>query len=401
MVRLSWWGAALLVLAAAPRAQPEESRMPAHRPRCLIGYSEVRTNLPGGRHRNAITQRACLVHADGTGRRRLAASLTRPPNTWSAFTGWSPDGRLALVSSGWESPENAAWEEAHGQFRFTAEGWRHDCYLLDLATGRLTDVTAVERVSFYNYGLAFWPRHPGKLIFTALVGDDSRPFSTDPDGRHKRDLSQGGPGIIYGVSVSPDGGRIAYHKDYQVYVADADGSHPVHLDSGQPFNFCPTWSPDGKWLLFVAGEHYDCHPYLAHPDGSGLRRLASRNGYRGVVAFLDVPDFHGGSSDVPVWSHDSAWVYYTAQVGASVELMRVSLDGQVQQLTHSPPGVLHYHPNPSPDGQWLLFGSTRTGVRQLYVARPDGSGAYPVTDVKPGWAAMWAHWQPVAWSPPE
>ena len=47
-----------------------------------------------------------------------------------------------------------------------------------------------------------------------------------------------------------------------------------------------------------------------------------------MIAFLDVPDFHGGSSDIPAWSADGTSVYYTAQVGTNVELFRVALDGK-------------------------------------------------------------------------
>lgn len=75
------------------------------------------------------------------------------------------------------------------------------------------------------------------------------------------------------------------------------------------------------------------------------------------VLFLDVPDFHSGSSDTPVWSADGKLVFYTAQVGSSVELLQVTLDGQSERLTTSPDGTLHYHPQPSPDGKWLLYGS--------------------------------------------
>lgn len=363
----------------------------APRPQGPIGYSEFRTNLPGGRYANVVTRRACVVRADGTGRRELAAELVRDAHTWTAFEGWSPDGRLAIIGRGWEDPETGAWEEEHKQFRHT-QGYLVDEYLLDLASGALTNVTAVERVSDHNTGLFFWPGDPNRLGFQALIGGESRPFAMQRDGTRKRDLSQGPGGFTYGFSSSPDGGRISYHKDYQVYIADADGSHPVRVETGQPFNFSPQWSPDGRWLLFVSGEHYNCHPYVVGREGTGQRKLADRGGYAGVVAFLDVEDFHGGSSDVPVWSADSQWVYYTAKVGEAVELMRVSLEGEVEQLTRSRPGALHYHPRPSPDGQWLLFGSKRSGVRQLYVARANGKDAYPITHVRPGWGAMWAHW---------
>ena len=77
-------------------------------------------------------------------------------------------------------------------------------------------------------------------------------------------------------------------------------------------------------MLFLAGEHYDCHPHVVRADGTGLRKLADRGGYRGVVEFLDVPDFHGGSSDMPVWAPDGKSVFYTAKVGENVELFRVA-----------------------------------------------------------------------------
>jgi TolB protein len=133
---------------------------------------------------------------------------------------------------------------------------------------------------------------------------------------------------------------------------------------------------------------------VANADGTGLRKLADRGGYRGVIAFLDVLDFHSGGSDVPAWSADGASVYFTAKVGPSVELFRVSLDGRTERLTRSPEGTLHDHPTPSPDGRYLCFGSLRQGVRQLYVLRiADGSGRR-VTDLSKGHAAMWPHWQP-------
>ena len=357
-----------------------------------IGYTEYRTNLPT-RYDNQITSRACVVHADGTRRRVLAGSLAREPHAWTQFAGWSPDGHLAIIGRGWESPENGAWEEANKTFRMT-EGWLFDMCLVDMETGRLETPTAVERVGDYNSGLFFVPGEGNKLGFIALIGGISHPFIMDRDGRNKKDLSRGSEGFAYGFSASPDGSRVAYHKDYRVYVADADGSNPREIATGNPFNFCPQWSPDGQWLLFVSGEHYNCHPYVARPDGTALRKLADRGGYEGVAAVYDVFDFHGGSSDVPVWAADGSCVFYTVCVGGSVELMRVSLDGHVTQTTQSKPGTRHYHPKPSPDGSHLAFGSDETGTRQLYVMSACGKEVHPVTDVSPGHGAMWAHWRP-------
>src|SRR5262249_7409566 len=251
-----------------------------------------------------------------------------------------------------------------------------------MAPGSATNVTAVERASFYNGGLFFWPNDPTKLGFTALIGGNSHPFRMDRDGRNKVDLTKGSKEFAYGFGTSPDGQRIAYHKSYQVYLANADGSKAVHVKTGKPFNFVPQFSPDGRSVLFLCGEHYDCPPHLVRSDGTGLKKLADRGGYRGVVEFLDVFDFHGGSSDYPVWSADGKSVFYTAKVGKSVELFQVSLDRKTTQLTKSPAGTLHYHPQPSPDDRWLAYGSKRDGARQLYVMRLADRSEKRITSLK-------------------
>lgn len=359
-----------------------------------IGYTQLRTNQTGGRHANVRTMRAMTVRADGSDRQEIAVELATEADTWTQFAGWSPDGELAIIGKAWQSPDNAAWEEAHQTFRHTPEGWLIDTFLVNLQTGQATNLTAIDRVSFYNSGLFFWPNDPTKLGFTALIDGNSHPFRMDRDGRNKVDLTKGSREFAYGFSSSRDGRRIAYHQNYQIYLADADGSHAQRIETGHPFNFVPSWSPDGEWVLFVSGEHYNCHPHLVRSDGTALRKLADRGGYRGVIEFLDVPDFHGGSSDVPVWAADGRSVFHTAKVADRVELMQVSLEGKAVQLTTSQPGTLHYHPQPSAEGKWLVYGSKREGVRQLYVRRLADQHETPITDLKSGYGAMWAHWQP-------
>jgi TolB protein len=363
-------------------------------PDTLIGYTELRTDLPGGRHANVRTMRATVVRADGAGTRRVAEDLAEDPDSWTQFAGWSPDGRQAIIARGWESPENARWEGEHRTFRFAPEGWSLDSHLLDLSAGKTMNVTAVERISFYNGGLFFWPGDPSKLGFTALIDGQSHPFRMDRDGRNKIDLTKGAKEFTYGFSSSPDGKRIAYHKDYQVFLADADGSRAVRVETGRPFNFGPAWSPDGRWVLFLSGERLDCHPHIVRADGTGLRKVADRGGYRGSIEFLDVPDFHEGSSDTPVWSAGGERIFYTAKAGSNVELHQASLDGASERLTRTPEGSLHYHPQPSPDGRWLAYGSMRDGVRQLFVMRLADRAERRITSLERGHGAMWPHWRP-------
>lgn len=383
----------LLIATAISSICADEKKLSAT-PKQRIGYTELRTDLPGGRHVNVRTMRAHIIKADGSEKWEIGNELIAEPDAWTQFGGWSPDGTIAIISRGWQSPANATIEEATKGFRYTKEGWSLDSYLIDLETGKTENVTSIERVSFYNGGLFFWPGDPTKLGFTAFINGSSHPFRMDRHGHNKTDLTTGSDQVTYGFTSSRDGRRIAYHKDYQVFLADADGSNAIQIGTGNPFNFGPTWSPDGQWVLFVSGEHYNCHPHIVKADGTGLKKLADRSGYRGVVEFLDVPDFHGGSSDTPVWSVDSQAVFLTALNGTSVELCSVNLDGKMERLTESPVGTLHYHPQPSADGASLLYGCKRDGVRQLCVMHLADRTEKQITHLSRGHAAMWPHWQP-------
>ena len=386
-VKYCYW-VFLLMLAIVP----VKGQMPAERE---VGYTELQTNLTGGRHANIRTMRAVLSRADGSGRRLIGSELADDKNSWTQFAGWSPDGKQAIIGRGWQSEANAAKEEAAKSFLFNAEGWLYDSFLVDVATGRSFNTTAVNRVSFYNAGLFFWPDDSKKLGFTALIDGQSHPFRMNLDGTGKEDLTSLSSEFTYGFSASPDGKRITYHKNYQVYLANADGSAAVKVETGNPFNFGPVWSPDGQWVLFLSGEHYKCHPFIVRADGSGLKAIANRGTYSGSVEFLDVFDFHHGSSDTPVWARDGKKVFFTAQSGENVELFEVGLDGVKKQMTSTSPGTIHYHPTPSPDGQFLAYGSKRAGVRQLFVMDLKTGEEKQITALKKGQGALWPHWRPV------
>nr|MCU0873585.1 hypothetical protein [Pirellulaceae bacterium] len=125
---------ALLLSALLDNALGAEPQV-ADRP---IGYTELQTDLPGGRHANVRTSRAVVIRADGSGRRVLAEELAGEPDAWTQFAGWSPDGKTAVINRGWQDPENARWEEEHKTFRMLPGKWSLDSYLLDMATDQRT-----------------------------------------------------------------------------------------------------------------------------------------------------------------------------------------------------------------------------------------------------------------------
>jgi Tol biopolymer transport system component len=371
--------------------KPEIHKQAAHSP--LIGFTRLRTNLPGGRHANIRTSRAMVTNTKGDTPVELAPQLIDDPNAWTQFSGWSPDGSQAILIRGWENPANAEWEEQNKRFRMNPGQWLLDTCLLNPTTGQLQNLTAIHRVSHYNSGLFFLPDNQG-FGFTALQNQTSVPFLMNPDGSNKHPVPDSNHGFAYGYSASPDGSHLSFHADYQVYIASRSGTSRQHIQTGNPFNFGPAWSPDGEWLLFLSGTRGNSHPHVVRKDGSGLRQIANLNNYQGWVLFLDVPDYHEGSSDLPAWSRDSRSIFYAAQTSASVELFQTTLNGNTTQLTHSTPGTLHYHPTPSPDGHWLAYGSQRDGLRQLYLLHLATSTETLLTRPQYGYAAMWPHWQP-------
>src|SRR5262245_59334002 len=134
-------------LRSSPRVEPPPDR--------LIGYTEFRTDLPGGRYVTCRTGRAVVIKADGTGQRVLDEELTREKGWATQFYGWSPDAKTAILLRSWESEENGKWEEEHKTFRYSKGGWLVDGYLFDLASGKATNVTGVGRVSHFNEGLGW------------------------------------------------------------------------------------------------------------------------------------------------------------------------------------------------------------------------------------------------------
>lgn len=69
---------------------------------------------------------------------------------------------------------------------------------------------------------------------------------------------------------SPDGTKIAFESDAQLWVMDADGSNPKQLNSNGRM---PDWSPDGTRTVFIGPE---ATIWVMNSDGSNPRQLTFR-----------------------------------------------------------------------------------------------------------------------------
>jgi Tol biopolymer transport system component len=117
---------------------------------------------------------------------------------------------------------------------------------------------------------------------------------------------------ISGAAISPDGQRLVYATNtwevHQIWMANADGSEPRLLLESNIVVYVFSWSPDGRYLLYV-GE-----PGATQADASGLLWVMDRDGQHRRP--LQLPFIFGFGFE-PVWSPIG---HQVAAVGAAEEL---------------------------------------------------------------------------------
>jgi len=80
--------------------------------------------------------------------------------------------------------------------------------------------------------------------------------------------------------LSPDGGRIATVRwteggDYDVVVIDTTGALLARLTADRAIDTHPTWSPDGRWVVFSSDRTGIANLYAADAEGRTLRQITN------------------------------------------------------------------------------------------------------------------------------
>ncbi|NNJ09935.1 DUF5050 domain-containing protein [Chloroflexales bacterium ZM16-3] len=203
-------------------------------------------------------------------------------------------------------------------------------------------------------------------------------FCTDRDGNNPTNLTND-PGDDGMPRFSPDGTQIAYHRraageaNFQIWVMNADGSNKRQLTFENAYMGEPFWFPNGTKLVFD-GDKPDRNLLMINLDGSGLTVINNKP----------------GEQRRPSVSPDGMYIYYDSSESGVFQIYRMLFDGSNQTaLTSSGQNFL---PQVSPDGTLVAFMSTRDGGDQeIYLSNIDGSGQTRLTssvgvDVLPSWA---------------
>ena len=257
---------------------------------------------------------------------------------------------------------------------------------------------------------------------------------------------------IYGISKvndeypswSPDGSMIAFQSNrlddnYEIYLMNADGKNIRRLTFNSFEDETPIWSPDGKNILFSRYTEGDNNElFLINTDGSNERQLTDhplRDGHAkflydgskiifnsqrdddGSLALKNYELYemnrageeikrltiHGEWDTYPSFSPDGKRILWrriladtTAPRGYNSEIFAMGSDlSNPINLSRHP--AFDGYPEWSPDGQQILFVSSRNGQTtshlQLFLMQADGSNIRQLTynrvgeeDVRPAWS---------------
>lgn len=366
-------------------------------------------SAPPGRLFFTSQGKTALIDADGGHLEYLKFDV---PNqvTWQPGN-FFPDGRRVVMLS--MEPRHDGPGKPFDEFytQTPTHIWTYD-----LQTRQLQEICAKERLApFETPALLLGD---DRLLVQVVRDKVGQLFSMRLDGTDAREFTRAGEGLPYGLSLSPDGRRVAFHLatnvGYQVWTCDLDGghrtlvaAHPDHLYFGT------TWSPDGKWILYVDCHHHEDpgHDWadvcIGRADG-GEHRLLTHGRPMWLAASYGNEKNHGSGSNSALWTHDGhilfprrtpdakpPWEFQPEQVDVDhfnraykpdlgrggTEICRLDpADGSMVALTHSDPPTWDFRASESLDGKSIAF--CRAGVGEapaVWVMDADGKNARPIT----------------------
>ncbi len=230
----------------------------------------------------------------------------------------------------------------------------------------------------------------GTLVYMAGDLQRERLAWLDPNGRLVRRLAT--EGAFWGMSLSPNGSRVAYtlRTDDRVSGAGARGVGDVWVEdlttgartrlTNQWFSLRPSWSPDGKSVLYARiGGSEEQALFERRADASAPERL--------IIAQKPFGHSVGDGRWFP--NHKTLIVRtYADPVGTN---LYTTVDGETDARPFAVSPAQKLGPLPSPDGTLVTYVSDESGTNELYVEHFPGGGERLKVSNGGASAGRWSH----------
>ena len=185
-------------------------------------------------------------------------------------------------------------------------------------------------------------------------------------------------------SWSPDGTQIAYERDGDIWIMDADGSS-LFIDIGGTEQD-PAWSPDGTTIAFASDVTGNFEIWKADVATATATQVTFRPDNGDGVPIHDVE---------PTWSPDSAKIAFASSdpwgTPSDYDIWVVNADGTDTDMLHETPSACR-EPAWSPNGNWIAF-SEDSNIRVFQPMAGGGStnhnnltNDFMATDTDPAWS---------------
>lgn len=185
----------------------------------------------------------------------------------------------------------------------------------------------------------------GRIARFDLAAGKPQLLDTGEVNRSNNDHVLSFDGKMLGISSSgPDNIRS------RVWVLPSTGGAPKLVTPLAP-SYLHGWSPDGKFVTYTGGRKPAGDPNA--PDKLDIYKIAVDGGEEVRLTQSTGKGFQG-MADGSEYSPDGKWIYYNATDTGLMQLYRMRPDGSGQELL-TKDEFNNWFPHISPDGKWIAF----------------------------------------------